>query len=321
MRALTGIQPSGSAHLGNLFGAMLPAIHLAEKYENSIIFLADLHALTTVHDAEKLHTLTINLATDLLALGLNPEKTILFKQSDVPAHSELSWILSTIAPMGLLQRAHSYKDKTAKGIDASVGLFTYPILMAADILLYDAEIVPVGKDQKQHLEIARDLAEKFNHLFGETLTLPTPQIQEETAVIPGIDGKKMSKSYGNTIEIFADKKTLKRQIMQIVTDSAAVDDPKVPEGNSIYEIYKLFSTKQEQDDFAQKFRNGGMGYGDAKKILFEKAEAFLAPLREKREQLLRETQNIESVLQNGAQRANKIANKKLEQVKKQIGVR
>jgi len=238
----------------------------------------------------------------------------------VPSHCELAWILSTLAPMGLLQRAHSFKDKTAKGIDPTVGLFTYPVLMAADILLYEPDIVPVGKDQKQHLEIARDLAEKFNHHFGETFTLPEPQISEETAVIPGIDGQKMSKSYGNTIEIFADEKALKKQIMSIVTDSTGVEEAKEPEGNTIYEIYKLFSTSTEQEELAKRFRAGGMGYGHAKKELLEKANAYLAPLREKREQIANNSDFISDVLAEGAKKARAIADAKLEEVKRSVGL-
>jgi tryptophanyl-tRNA synthetase len=320
MRALTGIQPSGTAHLGNLFGAMLPAIQLSRQNDQCIIFLADLHALTTVHDPKKLSDSVLDLAIDLLALGLDPEKTIFFRQSDVPAHTELAWILSTLAPMGLLQRAHSFKDKTAKGIEPTVGLFTYPVLMAADILLYDPDVVPVGKDQKQHLEIARDLAEKFNHHFGETFVLPEPQISEQTAVVPGVDGQKMSKSYGNTIEIFADEKVLKKQIMSIVTDSTDVDEPKEPEGNTIYEIYKLFASEDDCRDLADRFRAGGMGYGHAKKELLEKANSYLQPLREKREQMAADTDFVADILKEGAQKAKDIADQKLEVVKERIGL-
>lgn len=321
MHALTGVQPSGTAHIGNLFGAMLPVIELSQKHPNSFVFLADLHALTTVQDAKKLKEDSLKLAADILALGLNPETTIFFRQSSVAAHAELAWILSTIAPMGLLERAHSYKDKVAKGIDASVGLFTYPILMAADILLYKPNFVPVGKDQKQHLEIARDLAQKFNHLFGETFVLPEPIISEETAVIPGIDGQKMSKSYGNTIDIFGTEKQLKKQIMSIVTDSAEVEEKKEPEGNTIYELYKLFATEEEVQQMAADFRAGGMGYGDAKKRLFEKANTFLAPFREKREALLQNPKELEEILEIGKKKAEVRAQRMLEKVYKKVGLR
>lgn len=321
MHALTGVQPSGTAHIGNLFGAMLPVIKLSQKYPNSFVFLADLHALTTVHNAKKLKEDSLKLAADILALGLNPETTLFFRQSRVSAHAELAWVLSTIAPMGLLERAHSYKDKVAKGIDASVGLFTYPILMAADILLYKPNFVPVGKDQKQHLEIARDLAQKFNHIFGETFILPEPIISEETAVIPGIDGQKMSKSYGNTIDIFGTEKQLKKQIMSIVTDSAEVEEKKEPEGNTIYELYKLFATKEERVQMAADFRAGGMGYGNAKKRLFEKANSFLSPFREKREELLKNPKKIEDILEKGAEKAEVRAQRMLEKVYKKVGLR
>ena len=320
MRALTGIQPSGTAHLGNLFGAMQPIVDLCDRYENSVCFLANLHALTTVQDAQRLDRYTFDIAVDLLTLGIDPDKTIFFRQSDVPEHCELTWILSTLAPMGLLQRAHSFKDKTAKGFEPSVGLFTYPVLMACDILLYDADVVPVGKDQKQHLEITRDLAEKFNHTFGETFALPEPQISEETAAVPGTDGQKMSKSYGNTIEIFAEEKALKKQIMGIVTDSTPVDEPKQPEGNTIYQLYCLFADEAEQSALAEKFRAGGMGYGDAKKVLFEKANAYLAPLREKRAALAAKPDFVEDVLSEGARKARLIAGKKMEEVKRKVGV-
>lgn len=320
MRVLTGVQPSGIAHLGNLFGAMLPVIQLAEKHEESLVMLADLHALTTVHNATELRKNTINLAIDLLALGLNPEKTIFFRQSDVSAHAELTWILSTITPMGLLQRAHSFKDKTAKGIEASTGLFTYPVLMSADILLYDITAVPVGKDQKQHLEIARDIGQKFNHLFGETFVLPDPIISEETAVIPGIDGEKMSKSYGNTIEIFADEKTLKKQIMSIVTDSAPVEAPKDPETNIIFQLYRLFASPEEQEIFAEQFRAGGLGYGQAKTTLFEKANAFLSPFRERRKEIESSKEKVEQILQKGGEKARFLAEKKMQKVKRKVGL-
>jgi tryptophanyl-tRNA synthetase len=319
MRVLTGVQPSGIAHLGNLFGALFPVIELAHKYESSMVFLADLHALTSVRDSRKLRKDTKNLAIDFLALGLDPERTILFRQSDVPAHCELAWILSTMAPMGLLQRAHSFKDKVAKGIECSVGLFTYPVLMAADILLYSPDIVPVGKDQKQHLEITRDIAEKFNHYFGETFHLPNPLISEQMATVPGTDGQKMSKSYGNTIEIFSGESLLKKQIMGIVTDSTPVEAPKDPDENTIYALYTLFSDSQEKKYFAEKFRKGGMGYGEAKKILFEKVRIFLTPFWERRREIEHQS-HIQDILQEGAKKAQKIATKKLQEVKERVGI-
>lgn len=282
--------------------------------------IADLHALTTVQEKEKLKKSTLDLSIDLLALGLDSEKTIFFRQSDVSAHSELAWILSTIAPMGLLKRAHSYKDKTARGFDASVGLFTYPILMAADILLYDADIVPVGKDQKQHMEIARDLAQKFNSVYGDIFKIPGWQISEETGVIPGTDGQKMSKSYGNTIDIFAPENVLKKQIMGIVTDSKSVESPKEPKGNPIFEMYKLFADKVETEAFAEKFRAGNFGYGDAKKILFEKTNEFLKPLREKRDETAKHPKKVLEILEKGGERANILAKRKMEKVRKKVGL-
>lgn len=320
MRALTGIQPSGIAHLGNLFGAMLPIVKLCKQHENSVVMIADLHSLTTVHDAQKLRSYTFDVAVDLLALGIDPEKTIFFRQSEIPEHAELTWILSTVTSFGLLKRAHSFKDKIAKGFEPSTGLFIYPVLMACDILLYDADIIPVGKDQKQHLEMTRDIAEKFNHTFGETFKLPEPQISEQTAVVPGIDGQKMSKSYGNTIEIFADEKTLKKQVMSIVTDSKPVEAPKEPKGNTIFEIFRLFANEAEQAEFAARFRAVGMGYGDAKKALFEKANSFLSPLREKRAQIAANPEYVREVLAAGAQKARVIAEKKLQVVKERVGL-
>jgi tryptophanyl-tRNA synthetase len=320
MRVLTGLQPSGIAHLGNLFGAMLPVIELAQKHEGTVVMLADLHSLTTIQDAAKLKEYTRELAIDLLALGLDPNKAIFFRQSDVPAHTELTWILSTITPMGLLQRAHSFKDKTAKGFEASAGLFTYPVLMTSDILLYSPDVVPVGKDQKQHLEMARDLAEKFNHIYGETFKLPQPQISEATGVIPGTDGQKMSKSYGNTIEIFASEKKLKKQIMGVVTDSTPVDEPKEPKGNNVFELYKLFAEKRQLDEMANRLRAGGYGYGDAKKALFEAANTFLKPLRENREILANSPEIVDKILEDGKQKAAEIADKKLAEVKKRVGL-
>ncbi len=299
---------------------MLPISDLCSKNPGSVCMLVNLHALTTVQDAEQLGKNTYELAVDMLALGIDPDKTLFFRQSDVPEHCELTWILSTLAPIGLLQRAHSFKDKVAKGIEPSAGLFLYPVLMACDILLYDADIVPVGKDQKQHLEITRDLAEKFNHTYSETFVLPEPQISEETAVVPGTDGQKMSKSYGNTIEIFAEEKALKKQIMGIVTDSTPVEEPKEPKGNSIYQLYCLFANEAEQQELAEKFRAGGMGYGDAKKILFEKANTYLAPLRKKRTAMAAKPDLIHDVLNEGAKKAREICGKKMEEVKRKVGV-
>ncbi|MEI7511138.1 MAG: tryptophan--tRNA ligase [Candidatus Peregrinibacteria bacterium] len=320
MRILTGIQPSGSLHLGNYFGAVLPALRLAEKYEESVLFLADLHALTTVQDKKFLKDSTTNLAIDLLACGLDPEKTLFFKQSAVPAHTELSWILSCLAPMGLLERAHSFKDKKAKGMEATAGLFTYPILMSADILLYEPDFVPVGKDQKQHLEMARDLAQKFNISFGDTFSLPDPVISEETGIIPGTDGQKMSKSYGNTIPLFGTENEIKKAIMGIKTDSTPVEDPKNPETCTIFQICRFFLVPTELESLRKKYEEGGMGYGEAKNILFEAVKTQLFPLWERKKELEKNPQYIIEVLAKGAEKANLIANRKLEKIKKKVGL-
>lgn len=320
-RILSGVQPSGNPHLGNYLGAMKNHIAMQDQYE-SFIFIADLHALTTVRDAKKLHDLTIELALDYLALGLDPKKTVFFRQSDIADHSELGWIFSCITPMGLLERAHAYKDAIAKGTKAATaGLFTYPVLMAADILLYSPDLVPVGKDQKQHIEIARDIAIKFNETFGETFKLPEPYIPEEVATIIGTDGEhKMSKSYGNIIEIFADDATLKKQVMGIKTDSAAVEEPKDPAKSSIYKLYCHFANSTEQKVLADKFKKGGMGYGDAKKILLNKLLDYFGPAREKRIELQKDLSYVKSVLKEGAERAQKEATKMMAKVREKTGL-
>jgi len=318
---LTGIQPSGRAHIGNYFGAIKPAIQLANEYEKSIIFIADLHSLTTLQDKKLLQQYTFDLAVSYLAAGLDPEKTLLFKQSDVSAHSELSWILSTITPMGMLERATSYKDKKAKFQETNAGLFTYPVLMASDILLYSPDIVPVGKDQKQHLEIARDLASKFNHIYGgSALKLPEPIISEETGIIPGIDGQKMSKSYGNTIPLFGSKKEIRKTIMSIVTDSKEVADKKDPETCNVFTLAKFFLSESEISDLAEKYRAGGMGYGDAKKILWEALEKTFTPMWEREAELRKNPEKVYEILQHGAEKANRIASRQLEKVKKKVGL-
>jgi len=318
---LTGIQPSGRAHIGNYFGAIKPAIQLANEYEKSIIFIADLHSLTTVQDKKLLKQYTFDLAVSYLAAGLDPEKTIIFKQSDVSAHSELSWILSTITPMGMLERATSYKDKKAKFQETNAGLFTYPILMASDILLYSPDVVPVGKDQKQHLEIARDLASKFNHIYGgSALKLPEPIISEETGIIPGIDGQKMSKSYGNTIPLFGSKKEIRKTIMSIVTDSKEVADKKDPETCNVFTLAKFFLSESEISNLAEKYRAGGMGYGDAKKILWEALEKTFTPMWEQEAELRKNPEKVYEILQQGAEKANRIASRQLEKVKKKVGL-
>ncbi|MBT8042568.1 MAG: tryptophan--tRNA ligase, partial [Pontiella sp.] len=276
MRILSGIQPSGKLHIGNYFGMMKPAIELQEQGE-AYLFIANYHAMTTVQDADALRSMTTDVALDFLACGLDPEKTAFYRQSDVPEVQELAWILSTLTPMGLLERCHSYKDKVAKGIAASHGLFAYPVLMAADILAVNSTVVPVGRDQKQHVEVTRDLAIRFNNTFGEVFVIPEPSIRENVAVVPGIDGQKMSKSYDNTVEIFSEGKPLKKRVMKIVTDSKELEDPKDPDTCNVFALYKLFASDSEQADLAARYRAGGMGYGTAKTELLDKINAHFGP--------------------------------------------
>ena len=304
MRILSGIQPSGVLHIGNYFGMMQPAIALQAEGE-AFYFIADYHALTSLHNPEALRENSRRVAVDFLACGLNPERAALFLQSAVPQVTELTWILSTIAPMGLLERAHSYKDKIARGMAASAGLFNYPVLMAADILIYDSDTVPVGKDQKQHIEITRDLAVKMNETFGEIFKLPEPRINAATEVVPGIDGQKMSKSYHNNIDIFGDEKETRKRVMSIVTDSTPVEMPKDPAGSTIFQLYSLFASKNEVGGIREQFQKGGTGYGDFKKQLFEKLWDYFAPMRKRREEILADKSYIDDVLTRGAKRASR----------------
>ena len=309
MRVLTGIQPSGLPHLGNYFGMMRKILKMSQK-EDVFLFIADLHALTTVHNKEKLQNGIFSIALDFLSLGLDPEKVTFYRQSQIQGHTELAWILATLTPLGLLKRAHSFKDKISKGIEPSCGLFYYPILMAADILLYDAEIVPVGKDQKQHVEITRDLALKFNDTFGKTFILPKSRIDQNTKTIPGIDGQKMSKSYGNTIDLFADEKILQKKVMSIITDSRGVNEPKDPQ-SALIGIAKFFLSAEEINAYLQ----GGIGNRDIKQKLALKINNFFAPFKEKRRKLQKNPKKIEEILQYGQEKAQKIASKKLAEVK------
>src|SRR2546430_1186616 len=280
MRILSGIQPSGVLHIGNYFGMMRPAIALQSEGE-AFYFIADYHALTSVRDPTMLRENIHRVALDFLACGLDPERAALFRQSDVPQVTELAWILSTVTPMGLLERSHSYKDKLARGMLPSVGLFNYPVLMAADILGYDSDIAPVGKDQKQHIEITRDLAVKMNEAFGQVFKLPEPRIQAATEVVPGIDGQKMSKSYGNNIDIFGDEKETRKRVMSIVTDSRPVEAPKDPSRSTIFQLYSLFATASETEEMRARFEKGGTGYGDFKKQLFENLWEYFRPMRKR----------------------------------------
>lgn len=320
MRVLSGIQPSGQLHLGNYFGSIKPNLEMADKGQESIFFIADLHAMTTVQDRTVLQQARSDIMLDYLACGFDPEKSILFYQSHVAAHTQLSWILSTIAPMGLLERAVSYKEKVEKGIAATVGLFTYPVLMAADILLYDATHVPVGRDQKQHVEIARDLAGKFNAVFGETFTIPEPVIRADTAIVPGTDGQKMSKSYGNTIPLFGSEAVIKKAIMGIVTDSCAVNDPKNPDACIVYQIHKLFLSETEQKALSDEYRSG-LPYGEGKKRLLSTYMDYFAPMRLRREALVSQPDYIAKVIAEGAAKARCIADATLERVEKAVGLR
>ena len=320
MRILSGIQPSGVLHIGNYFGMMRPGIALQAEGE-AFYFIADYHALTSLRDPKALRENSRRVALDFLACGLDPERAALFRQSDVPQVTELAWILGTVAPMGLLERAHSYKDKVARGMTASAGLFNYPVLMAADILIYDSDIVPVGKDQKQHIEITRDLAVKMNETYGEIFKLPEPQIQAATEVVPGIDGQKMSKSYHNNIDIFGDETETRKRVMSIVTDSTAVEAPKDPARSTVFQLYSLCATKNEIAEMRDRFQKGGTGYGDFKKELFEKLWEYFAPMRKRREEILADKSYIDDVLARGAKRANDIANQVMRRVRAAVGLR
>jgi tryptophanyl-tRNA synthetase len=319
MRILSGLQPSGALHIGNYFGMMRPAIALQAEGE-AFYFIAEYHALTSVRDPEALRENSRRVALDFLACGLDLDRTALFRQSDVPQVTELAWILSTVAPMGLLERAHSYKDKLARGMPATVGLFNYPVLMSADILIYDSDIVPVGKDQKQHIEITRDLAVKMNERFGEIFRLPEPRIQAATEVVPGIDGQKMSKSYGNNIDIFGDEKETRNRIMSIVTDSTPVEAPKDALRSTIFQLYSLVASKNEIAEMRERFQKGGAGYGDFKKQLFEKLWDYFAPMRKRREEILADKSYIDNVLARGAKRANQVADVVMERVRGAVGL-
>jgi len=320
MRILSGIQPSGALHIGNYFGMMRPAVALQAEGE-ALYFVADYHALTSLRDPEMLRANSRRVALDFLACGLDPERATLFRHSDVPQVTELAWILSTVAPMGLLERAHSYKDKLARGMSANVGLFSYPILMAADILIYDSDVVPVGKDQKQHIEMTRDLAVKINETYGQIFKLPEPRIQPATETVPGVDGQKMSKSYGNNIDIFGDEKEMRKRVMSIVTDSLAVDAPKDPATSTIFKLYSLVASDDEITNMRDRFIKGGTGYGDFKKELFEKLWEYFAPMRKRREEILKDKSYIDNVLAHGAARANEIANQVMDRVRKAVGLR
>ncbi len=320
-RVLTGITPSGTLHIGNYFGAMRPAIEL-QAGGDAYYFIADYHSLTALTDPQERRDYTRGIALDWLACGLDPKKAVFWRQSDIPEVCELTWLLGSLTPMGLLERAHSYKDKLAKGLAPNFGLFAYPVLMAADILLYDTNVVPVGKDQKQHLEMTRDIAIKFNQAYGETFVVPAERISEQVAVIPGLDGQKMSKSYDNTIEIFGDEKVLRKKIMGLVMDSRTPQEPKPDaEKNLAIQLLKHVAPKDVAADYENRLRAGGLGYGDLKKALFEHYWNFFAPYRARRAELVADIGYVDTVLQDGAERARAVASKVMERARRNCGLR
>ena len=320
MRVLSGIQPTGRFHWGNYFGAIQQYLELQDVGE-AYYFIANLHALTTVRDRQALWQNSLDAAIDLLALGLNPDRATLFLQSDVPEVSELCWILMTGAPLGLLERCHAYKEKKARGAKADAGLFTYPVLMAADILAYDANLVPVGEDQVQHIEVTRDLAGSFNHEFGETFVLPQAKVLQAGARVPGTDGQKMSKSYGNTLEIFADPKPQRKKIMSIVTDSRPMEEPKDPDTDHLFQLCSLFVDDQQREHLAATYRRGGFGYGDVKKQLAEVSAEYFREARERRSELAAHPEQLREILGDGASRARRKASEVLRRAQAACGLR
>lgn len=319
MRVLSGCQPTGRFHWGNYFGAIRQYIELQEEHDG-YYFIANLHALTTIRDAELLQQYTYDSALDLLALGLNPEKAVLFVQSDVPEVSQLTWILMTCTPMGLLERCVAYKDKKDRGIAADAGLFTYPVLMSADILAYDANLVPVGQDQNQHIEVCRDLASSFNHHFGEAFVLPEARVIKDAAKVPGTDGEKMSKSYDNTIGLFEELKPQRKKIMRIQTDSRPMEDPKDPDSDHLFQLYRLMASEQEVQEMADLYRKGGFGYGHVKKALADAAEQYFAAAREKRSEFESRPDTLKDILKDGAARARAKASEVLARVEQACGI-
>jgi tryptophanyl-tRNA synthetase len=325
-RALSGIQPTGRFHWGNYFGAIRQYIELQPPAggggaaEEAYYFIADLHALTTIREPARLRALVHDAAVDLVALGLDPERAVLFVQSDVPEVSELTWLLMTVTPMGLLERCHAYKDKKSRGLPADAGLFTYPVLMAADILAYDATLVPVGEDQVQHIEVCRDLAGTFNHLYGEVFTLPKPRLVEGGAKVPGTDGQKMSKSYDNTIEVFEDPAAQKKKIMRITTDSRPLEEPKDPESDHLYQLFSLVAPEADRLRMAETYRHGGFGYGDVKKALVAAAGDYFAAARTRRAALEADPARIEAILADGAAKARAKARDVLDRARRACGL-
>jgi len=321
MRVLSGIQPTGRFHWGNYFGAIRQYIDLQDEADEAFYFIANLHALTTVRDPKQLWQNTVDAAIDLLALGLDPNRATLFVQSDVPAVSELCWLLMTGTPVGLLERCHAYKDKRARGLSADAGLFAYPVLMAADILAYDSDVVPVGDDQVQHIEVCRDLAAGFNYQFGETFVMPKAKVLDTSARVPGTDGEKMSKSYNNTLDVFEDPKLLRKQIMRIKTDSRPMEEPKDPETDHLYQLYSLFVDDERREALAATYRQGGFGYGQVKGQLADVAEDYFAEARQQRRELESKPERVCQVLGDGAAKARKKAAQVLLRAQQACGVK
>lgn len=319
MKVLSGIQPTGRPHFGNYFGAIRQYIDLQDE-EQAFYFIANLHALNTIRDGDVLRQNSLDTVMDMLALGLDPDKATLFIQSDVPQVSELCWLLLSGTPMGLLERCVSYKDKIAKGLPVVTGLFTYPVLQAADILAYDSEVVPVGEDQKQHIEVCRDIAQAFNHTYGEVFVLPKEKVLDQSAKVPGTDGEKMSKSYGNFIEVFEPVKSMRKKVMRISTDSRPMEDPKDPDTDHLYQLYSLFASDSERESMAAMYRAGGFGYGDVKKAVADAAEEYFAEARERRAELESNVEKVNEILNDGAAVARKKAGEVLARAKKACGV-
>ncbi len=316
---VSGIKPTGRLHIGNYFGALKQFVDMQDTYE-SYVFIPDLHALTSIHSKETLREAILDVAIDYMAVGLDPEKVTFYKQSDVPAHTELGWIFNCITTMPYLMRAHAFKDAEAKNKEINVGVFDYPMLMAADILLYDPHVVPVGHDQKQHIEIARDTAEKFNHIFGETFSLPEPLILKDVGVVPGTDGQKMSKSYNNTIALFAEKAEIAKAVMSIPTDSKGVEDPKNPDECKVFALHKLFASESQLAELRRRYEGGLIGYRESKEILVDQIEAFIKPLREKRADIASDKPRVLKILADGAAKAREKSEQKMKLVREAIGV-
>jgi len=319
-RLLSGVKPTGSSHIGNYFGAMRQFVNMQEEYD-AFVMIADYHALNLIKNKKEMQENILNVALDYLAIGLDPEKVTIFKQSDINAHTELAWIFDTITTMPYLMRAHAYKDAESKNKEISVGTFNYPMLMAADILLYDSNVVPVGQDQKQHVEYARDTAQKFNNIFGQTFIIPEILIMKEVAIVPGIDGRKMSKSYGNTIPLFGTDEEIKKAVMKIVTDSKETDEPKDPDTCNIFALHKLFLKDDELKILRDKYIKGGLSYKESKEILLEEILNLIRPMREKRENYARDLDKVRNILKNGAKKAKIIADEKMNIIRDKVGVK